>query len=157
MKYKIKYIKAWMRDKIVIMEKGAYKTAKRPPVKKKTRRRKKIEKNRYKRELQILEKTNNSPVAISLESTVGSCCVLDMLCLLHSSTKWPEGLEGTLSFWQKSSSGISRKTKRKCTWRAVRSPAYFSLLHRWIMLIIGYVVHLDVVYILDGGDWKFIL
>jgi hypothetical protein len=33
MKYKIKYIKALMRDKIVIMEKGAYKIAKRPPVK----------------------------------------------------------------------------------------------------------------------------
>jgi hypothetical protein len=33
MKYKIKYIKAWIRDKIVIMEKDAYKTAKRPPVK----------------------------------------------------------------------------------------------------------------------------
>jgi len=28
MKNKIKYIKAWMKDKIVIMEKGAYKTAK---------------------------------------------------------------------------------------------------------------------------------
>jgi len=28
MKNKIKYIKAWMRDKIVIMEKDAYKTAK---------------------------------------------------------------------------------------------------------------------------------
>jgi hypothetical protein len=28
MKNKIKYIKAWMRDKIVIMEKGAYKTTK---------------------------------------------------------------------------------------------------------------------------------
>jgi len=28
MKNKIKYIKAWMREKVVIMEKGAYKTAK---------------------------------------------------------------------------------------------------------------------------------
>ena len=28
MKNKIKYINAWMRDKIVIREKGAYKTAK---------------------------------------------------------------------------------------------------------------------------------
>ena len=39
-----------MRDKIVIMEKGAYKTAKRPPVKikkkrRRRRRRKKIEKS----------------------------------------------------------------------------------------------------------------
>jgi hypothetical protein len=33
MKNKIKYIKAWKREKIVIMKKGAYKTAKRPPVK----------------------------------------------------------------------------------------------------------------------------
>jgi len=28
MKNKIKYIKAWMKDKIIIMKKGAYKTAK---------------------------------------------------------------------------------------------------------------------------------
>jgi hypothetical protein len=40
MKNKIKYIKAWMRDKIGIMEKGAYKTAKRPLVKKKEKRKK---------------------------------------------------------------------------------------------------------------------
>ena len=56
-------------------KKGAYKTAKRPPVKKKEKKRK--EKKQRKadkgRELQILEKTNNAPVAISLESTVGSC------------------------------------------------------------------------------------
>jgi len=58
-----------MRDKIVIMEKGAYKTAKRPPVKKNKKNREK----RIKRELQILEKTNNALMAISLESTVGSC------------------------------------------------------------------------------------
>jgi hypothetical protein len=51
-----------------------------------------------------LEKTNNAPMAISLESTIGSCWVLDMLFVLHSSTNWPEGLEGTQSFWQKSSS-----------------------------------------------------
>ena len=69
-----------MRDKIVIMEKGAYKTTKRPPVKKK----KKINREkRIGRELQILEKTNNTLVALSLTSTVGSCFVLDMLFLLH--------------------------------------------------------------------------
>jgi hypothetical protein len=80
-----------MREKIVIMEKGAYKTTKRPPVKI-------IKKNREKwieRELQILEKTKNAPVAISLEITVGSCCVLDMLFLLHSSTNKLKGLEAT--------------------------------------------------------------
>jgi hypothetical protein len=58
-----------MRDKIVIMEKGAYKTAERPPVKKNKKNREK----RIKREMQILEKTNNALMAISLESTVGSC------------------------------------------------------------------------------------
>jgi len=41
MKNKIKYIKAWMRDKIIIMEKGAYKTAKRPQVKKKRKKKEK--------------------------------------------------------------------------------------------------------------------
>jgi hypothetical protein len=34
-----------MRDKIVIMEKSSYKTAKRPPVKQKKKKRKKIEKS----------------------------------------------------------------------------------------------------------------
>jgi len=52
MKNKIQYIKAWMRDKIVNMEKGAYKTTNRPPVKKKekTRTRKKNRENRRERE-----------------------------------------------------------------------------------------------------------
>jgi len=61
-----------MRDKIVIMEKRAYKTAKGPQLKKK-----KEEKNREKRikreSCRFWRKTNNAPVAISLESTVGSC------------------------------------------------------------------------------------
>jgi len=157
MKYKIKYIKAWIRDKIVIMEKDAYKTAKRPPVKIKKKKKKKNREKRIERELQILEKTNNAPVVISLESTVGSCCVLDMLFLLHSSTNWPEGLEDPKSVWHKSSSAISWKTKRKWTWRAVRSPTDFSLFHRWIMLILVYVVCLDVSFIWDGGDRKRIL
>jgi len=106
MKNKIKYIKAWMRDKIGIMEKGAYKTAKRPLVKKKKKKEKNREK-RIERELQILEKTNNAPVSISMESTVGLCWVLDMLLVLHFFTNGPEGLDGTQSVWQKSSSRIS--------------------------------------------------
>ena len=154
MKNKIKYIKAWMRDKIVIMEKGAYKTTKRPPVKKK----KKINREkRIGRELQILEKTNNTLVALSLTSTVGSCFVLDMLFLLHFFTNWSEGLEETQSIWQKSLSEMSWRTKTKCTCRAVWSPVDFSLFHRWIMLILGYVVRLDVTFITDGGDRKRIL
>jgi hypothetical protein len=34
------------------------------------------------------------------------------------------------------------------------SPTDFSLFHRWIMPIFGYVVHLDVSLIMDGGDRK---
>jgi len=48
-----------MRDKFVIMEKGAYKTAKRPPVKKKKEKKIKRKINREKRierELKIFEK-----------------------------------------------------------------------------------------------------
>jgi len=45
-----------MRDKIVIMEKSSYKTAKRPPVKKKEKKEKKNREKRIERELQILEK-----------------------------------------------------------------------------------------------------
>jgi len=29
-----------------------------------------------------------------------------------------------------------------------------SLFYRWIVFIFGYVVRLDVVFLLDGGDWK---
>jgi len=47
MKNKIKYIKAWIRDKIVIMEKSAYKTAKKPPVKKKKKKREKKREKRW--------------------------------------------------------------------------------------------------------------
>ena len=36
----------------------------------------------------------------------------------------------------------------------VWSPADISLLHRWIVLIFGYVVQLDVTYILDSGYRK---
>jgi len=39
--------------------------------------------------------TNNTLVAISLEYTIGSCCVLDILFLSHYSTNGPEGFEGT--------------------------------------------------------------
>jgi len=47
-----------MRDKFVIMEKGAYKTAKRPPVKKKEKKikRKINREKRIERELKIFEK-----------------------------------------------------------------------------------------------------
>jgi hypothetical protein len=50
-------------------------------------------------------------VTISLECIVGACYVLDMLFLLHSSTNWLEGLEGTQSVWQKSTSEIPGKQK----------------------------------------------
>jgi hypothetical protein len=50
-------------------------------------------------------------VAISLESTVESCCIFYILFFSHSSTNILEGLEGIQSFWQKSSSEISWKTK----------------------------------------------
>jgi hypothetical protein len=59
-----------------------------------------------------------------------------MLFLSHSYTNLLEGLEGTQSVW---------------------SPADFSPFHRWIRLILGYVVRLDVSFILDGGDRKIFL
>ena len=46
------------------------------------------------------------------------------------------------------------KQKRKCTCRAVWSAADLSLFNRWIMLSFGYVVRLDVSFILNGGDRK---
>jgi hypothetical protein len=125
--------------------------------KRKNKKKKKNRENRIERELQILEKTNNAPVIIYLESTVGSCCVLDMLFLSLSYTNGPEGLEGTQSVGQQTSSESSWKTKRKYTCIAVWSPDDFSLFHHWIMLILGYVVCLEFAFILDGGDRKLIL
>jgi hypothetical protein len=48
--------------------------------------------------------TNNALMAISLESTDGSCWFLDILFFSHSSTNKPKGFDGTQSIWQKSSS-----------------------------------------------------
>jgi len=46
-------------------------------------------------------RNNNTPVAISLESTVGSFWGFDILFFSHSSTNGPEGFEGTQFVWQK--------------------------------------------------------
>ena len=73
-----------------------------------------------------------------------------MLFLLHVSTNWPEGLKGTYSIWQKSSSEMSWKTKRKWTCRAVWSPAYISLYYRWIKLSFWYVVLITRIYEMTG-------
>ena len=53
---------------------------------------------------------NNTPVAISLESTIDHAEVL-ILFFSHSSTNWPEGFEGAQSVCQKSSSELFWKTK----------------------------------------------
>jgi hypothetical protein len=45
------------------------------------------------------EETNNTLVAISLESIIGSCWDFDILFLSHSTTNWTEGLEGTQFDW----------------------------------------------------------
>jgi hypothetical protein len=94
-------------------------------------------------------------VAISLESTVGSCWFLDILFFSHSSTNWP--FEGTQSVWQKSSSEISWKTKGNTFAGQFWLPTDFSLFHRWSMPIFGYVACLDVAFILYGVDQKCIL
>jgi len=70
-----------MRDKIIIRGKYTFRTAKRPPVKKK--------KVRDNRENSARERSaefggaNNAPVAISLEYTVGLCWFLDILFFSH--------------------------------------------------------------------------
>ena len=47
--------------------------------------------------------------------------------------------------------------QRKYTCREGLVAGQFSLFHRWIMLIFGYVVRLDAAFILDGEDQKCIL
>jgi hypothetical protein len=49
---------------------------------------------------------------------------------------------------------VSWKTKGNIPAGQFWSPAYFSLFHRWIMLILGYMVLLVVALILDGEDRK---
>ena len=88
-----------MRDINAIRGKCAFKTAKGHQFKK-------IKKKRKEKGWETVENsarergakfggTNNTLVAISLEYTIGSCCVLDILFLSHYSTNWPEGFEGT--------------------------------------------------------------
>jgi hypothetical protein len=79
---------------------------------------------------------------------------LDMLFFSHIAANWPEGFEGTYSVWKKSSSDVSWKTKGKTLAGQFWSLTVFSLFHRWIMPIFGYVVRLDVSFILDGGVQK---
>jgi len=102
-------------------------------------------------------RNNNTPMAISLEPTVGSYGVLDILFFSQSSTNWPEGFEGKQSFGHKSLSEHFWKTKGNNSAEKFWSPTAFSPVHRWIMLILGYVVRLDVTFILDGGDRKILL
>ena len=97
-----------MREKIIIRRKCAYKQQRGYQLKKKSET---IEKIQLEREVQNLEKTNNAPMAISLESTVGSCWVFDILLFSHSSTNWPEVFDVTQSGGQKSSLELSWKTK----------------------------------------------
>jgi len=142
-----------MRENIVIKGKCAFKSVKRPPIQQKQ--------VRDNRENSARERNaefggaNNALVAISLESTVGSCWFLDILFFSHSSTNWP--FEGTQSVWQKSSSEISWKTKGNTFAGQFWSPTDFSLFHRCCMPIFGYVACLDVAFILDGVDQKCIL
>jgi len=139
-----------MRDKIVIIGKCAFKTAKRPPVKKSESNRE----NSGKERSEEFRGTNNAMVAISLESTVGLFWFMNILFFSHFSTNRPEGFEGTQFVSTKSSSTIFWKTKENTPTRLFWSPADFSLFHRWIMPSFEYVVRLDVAFILDGGDWK---
>ena len=72
-----------MKDINVIRGKCAFKTAKGQQLKKKRcERQQRIQLERGAE----LGGTNNAPVAISLEPTIGSCVFLDMLFVSHSST-----------------------------------------------------------------------
>jgi len=75
----------------------------------------------------------------------------------HAFTNWLEGLEGTQFVWQKLSLEMSWKIKGNTHAGQFWLPADFSLFHRWIMLILGYVVCLDVACILNSGDRNIIL
>ena len=97
-----------MRDKIVIRGKGAYNTTKRPPAQKK--KEKGRDNIRLKRSVEFRE-TNNALVAISLESTIGSCWVCDILFFSHSSTNWLEDWKEHNSFDRNHHRKFPRKQK----------------------------------------------
>jgi len=151
-----------MRDIIIIRGKCIFKTAKghqfkEKKMKKKERKEGETMENSAREGGAEFGRNNNTPVAISLYSTVGSCWVFDILFFSHYSTNWTERFEGTQSVGQKSSSELFWKTKGNNSAEQFWSPADFSLFHRWIVLILGYVVHLDVTFMLDGGDRKIFL
>jgi hypothetical protein len=58
--------------------------------------------------------------------------------------------------WQKSSSKLFWKKGNNSAGQFWLQ-ADFSPIHRWIILLLGYVVRLGVAFNLDGGDWKRIL
>jgi hypothetical protein len=49
---------------------------------------------------------------------------------------------------------FQEKTKGNTSAGQFWSPIDFSLFHRWIMFLFGYMVRLDVAFILDSGDRK---
>jgi hypothetical protein len=93
-----------MRDIIVIRGKWAFKTEKGHQFKEKKKKKGETIENSVIERGAEFGRNNNTPV--SLESTVGSFWVFVILFFSHSSTNWPEGFEGTQSFWQKSSSEL---------------------------------------------------
>ena len=121
------------------MEKGAYKTAKRPQVKKK--KEKKKEKKQRKSDRERIADFREKPIIIRwpyLWNPPLDHAEFSVYCSYHTSL-------------------LTDRRDWKYTCREVWSPADFYLFHRWIILILGYVVRLDVSFILDGGDWKLIL
>jgi len=84
---------------------NVFKTAKRPPVKKKKVRDNR--KNSARERSAKFEGANNAPVAIYMAATVGLFWFFDILFFSHSSTTWPEGFESTQFVWHKLSSEIS--------------------------------------------------
>jgi hypothetical protein len=138
-----------MRDIILIREKCAFKTLKKPPVQKK--KWETIENSTRERSAKF-GRTNNAPGHIS-ESTVGWCWYLDICFFSHYSTNWLEGFDGTQSVWQNSSSAIFWKTKGNTPVGQFWSPTDFSLFHCWSMPIFGYVVHAPRCC-LHSGRWR---
>jgi hypothetical protein len=74
----------------------------------------------------------------------------------HASTNLPIGLEETHPFDINHHQKFPRKQKEIHPQGSFGHWLIFSLFHRWIMLILGYVVHLEVAFIVDGGDWTLI-
>ena len=142
-----------MRDKIVIYRKFAFKTAKRTSSPKKSETIQKIQLESEKRRIWRSQPKKGCMLWWSYLQNQPLDRAYVLIYLSSHKPLCPDRRDLNYHIserhWQ-----YPGKQKETHLAELFRLSADFSLLHRGITFIFGYVVCLDVVFILDGGDWK---